>query len=185
MRFAVPVMLKFLVILFVLGIFLWMSGMSFMNILLISLVTTALSLIGDFFILPRYGNVIATIVDFGLVFIIALAGSAFILGNVERLGWAALTPAIVIALSEVFFHKYLRKQFFEDAYPKIDATYARFDGTEQVDRDRLAYLQTEFSNEFDIGNPDGTDENSETEGEKNVKKYVPHKRRKRNKKRPY
>lgn len=156
-----------------------------MNILLLSLVITALSLVGDFFILPRYGNVFATITDFVIVFALALAGSSFFLGSIGRIGWAALTPAVIIALSEAFLHKYLRKQFFEDAYPAIDATYEKFDGKEEIDSVDLSHLQTEFSNEFDIGNPDGSEEDHRIEGKKDEKKHVPHKRRKRNKKRPY
>lgn len=185
MRIGIPLILKFLVIFFILGVFFWMFNMSFMNIFLISLFVTALSFFGDMFILPRYGNVFATITDFVLVFVVTIAGSAFFLGNAGLLGWAALTPAVLIALSEAFFHKYLRKQFFEDAHPRIDAVYDRYDGVEKFDPGELEHLRTEFSNEFDIGNPDGTNEYDEPVDEKKKKKYVPHKRRKRNKKRPY
>ncbi len=178
MKYAVPLFLKFFMILFVLGVILWMFDMSFMNILFLSILVTVISLIGDMVILPRYGNVIATIVDFSVVFFVVLFGSAFLLGGVDQIGWAAFTPAVLIALGEAFFHKFLRKYLFEDAYPSIDATYDQFDGTEQFDRAELEHLRTEFSNEFDIGNPEG-------EVEQKKKKYVPHRSRKRNKKRPY
>lgn len=180
MKYAIPLLIKFILITFGIGVVLWMFGMSFANILYLSALTTVLSLIGDLFILPRYGNVAATIADFGIVFFVVLFGSAFLLGSVDRVGWAAITPAILIALTEAFLHKYLRKQVFEDAYPQIDAVYNQYDGGERFDAADLEHLRTEFSNEFDIGNPDG-----ENEDEEPKKPYVPHKRRKKNKKRPY
>lgn len=180
MKYTIPLLIKFILITLVLGVVLWMFGMSFMNILYLSVMATVISLVGDFFILPRYGNVAATIADFGIVFFVVLFGSAFLLGGVDRVGWAAITPAVLIALTEAFLHKYLRKQIFEDEYPRIDAVYDRFDGVERLDAADLEHLRTEFSNEFDIGNPYG-----ENKGEEQKKPYVPHKRRKKNKKRPY
>ena len=155
-KYVVPLLIKFTIIFFVSGVILWMFGMSYMNIFLLSILVTVITFVVDMVILPRYGNVIATIVDFGIVFVVILLGSAFLFGSEGGIGWAALTPATVIALGEAFFHKFLRKNFFVDAYPSIDATYKKFDGEEQLGPDELEHLRTEFSNEFDIGNPDGT-----------------------------
>ncbi|SFD65523.1 Protein of unknown function [Bacillus sp. 491mf] len=55
------------VLLMILGIF---QGISIPRILFLSLVITGGSyLIGDLFILPKYGNMVATIVDLGLNFV--------------------------------------------------------------------------------------------------------------------
>lgn len=180
MKYTIPLLIKFVLITLVLGVVLWMFGMSFANILYLSVLTTVLSLIGDLFVLPRYGNVVATLADFAIVFFVVLFGSAFLLGSVDRVGWAAITPAVLIALTEAFLHKYLRKQVFEEAYSSVDAVYDQYDGVERFDAADLTHLRTEFSNEFDIGNPDG-----ENEGKEQKKPYIPHKRRKKNKKRPY
>lgn len=170
MKYAMPLLVKFLVILFVFGVIFWMAGMSLVNILWISLVATGVSFIGDLIFLPRYGNLITTGVDFGIMLFVGLAGSAFFFGGIGQMGLAVVTPAILIALWEAFFHKFLRKRFFEDAFPSIDATYEKFDGKAQFGSDELAHLQTEFSNEFDIGSPSG-------ERPKKTKKYVPHRRK--------
>lgn len=185
MKYIVPLLIKFIMILFVSGIILWMFGMSFMNIFLLSLLVTVITFVVDMVILPRYGNVVATIVDFGIVFLIILLGSAFLFGKEGGVGWAALTPAIVIALGEAFFHKFLRKNFFEDAYPSIDATYKKFDGEEQFGPGELAHLRTEFSNEFDVGNPDGSAPEGNRVTIKKKKSFVGHRRKKRYKKNPY
>lgn len=187
-KYGLPLLIKFFMIFFVLGVILWMFGMSFMNILLLSIVVTGISLVADWLILPRYGNVIATIVDFGIVFFVVLLGSAFLFGDGRGVGWAAFTPAIVVALGEAFFHKFYLKRFFEDAYPAIDATYEKFDGKEQFDRAELEHLRTEFSNEFDIGSPDGKPVEktaADDEVKEKKKNYVPHRRKKRHKKNPY
>src|SRR5690606_32018805 len=63
-------------------------------------------LIGDRFVLPRYGHGIATIADSGL----ALA-SAWLLGSLLftrpiALGMEVLISAVVTAIGEAFFHRY-------------------------------------------------------------------------------
>lgn len=184
-KYVVPLLIKFFMILFVLGIILWMFGMSFMNIFYLSILVTAITFVIDMVILPRYGNVIATVVDFGAVFFIVLVGSSFLPIIEGGIGWAAFTSAIVIALGEAFYHKYLRMHIFEDEHPTIDTNYEKFDGGEQFSPVDLAHLRTEFSSEFEVGNPDG---NVPEEGQvikKEKKNYVPHRRKKRNKKRPY
>lgn len=182
MKYIVPLLIKFLIISFVLGVVLWTVGAPLIYILWISIAITALSFIGDLLLLPKYGNVVLTIIDFGLVFSIVLVGSAFLLGGIQRIGIAAFTPAIIIALWEAFFHKFLRKRFFEEAFPSIDATYRHFDVETKFGPDELAHLRTEFSNEFDIGTPYGEVKKKE---KKKGKRYVPHRPKKRNKKNPY
>ncbi|KKB34061.1 YndM family protein [Bacillus thermotolerans] len=92
----------------VLGLF---YGADFGEILTISiLLTIAAYLIGDLFILPRYGNLSATVADFGLAYIgIWLIGSMIINENIS-LGWASFWTAAVIAIAEYFFHSYLASQ---------------------------------------------------------------------------
>ena len=69
MKHIVALLIKYTavtaVLLVILGIF---QGISIPRVLLISFLTGAAYLIGDLFILPKYGNMIATMADFGLSF---------------------------------------------------------------------------------------------------------------------
>lgn len=178
MKYIVPIFVKFLMISFVLGVVLWTGGMPFIHITWISILITTLSSIVEWLLLPKYGNVVLTLIDFVVVLLIVSIGSAFLFGGLRQIGFAVFTPAIIIALWEAFFHKYLRKRFFEDDFSSIEATYRHFDGKTQFGPDELEHLRTEFSNEFDIGSPSGVEKKKE-------KNYVPHRRKKRNKKNPY
>ena len=69
MKHIVALLIKYTavtaVLLVILGIF---QGISIPRVLLISFSDGAAYLIGDLFILPKYGNMIATMADFGLSF---------------------------------------------------------------------------------------------------------------------
>ncbi|MCU9613573.1 YndM family protein [Caldibacillus lycopersici] len=100
---------KFVMILAVLSIILgFVYGVSFGEILTISLILTiAAYVIGDLFVLPKAGNLTATIADFGLAFFgIWLLGSMFI-DETIRLGVASFLSAVLITVGEIFFHAYL------------------------------------------------------------------------------
>lgn len=94
----------------IMGVF---FGIDFGEILTISiLVTIASYIIGDLFVLPRYGNMTAAVVDFGLAYIgIWLIGSVVINENIS-LGWASFSTALVIASAEVLFHFYMMRRVF-------------------------------------------------------------------------
>ncbi|GLY09399.1 YndM family protein [Pseudobacillus badius] len=88
-------------------------GIDLGEILTISiLLTIAAYILGDLFVLPRYGNMTAVAVDFGLAYIgIWIIGSAVINENIS-LGWASFWTAAVIASAEVLFHFYLMRSVF-------------------------------------------------------------------------
>ena len=69
MKHIVALLIKYTaitaVLLIMLSIF---QGISIPRVLLISLFLRGAYLIGDLFILPKYGNMIATMADFGLSF---------------------------------------------------------------------------------------------------------------------
>ncbi|PGK43415.1 hypothetical protein CN907_07845 [Bacillus anthracis] len=97
------------VLLIILSIF---KGISIPKVLLISLLLTgAAYLIGDLFILPKYGNMIATMADFGLSFFgIWLLTSLFTNLDVTRnIGLSSFIAALIIGGIEVFFHIYMQK----------------------------------------------------------------------------
>ena len=97
------------VLLVILSIF---KGISIPRVLLISLfLTGAAYLIGDLFILPKYGNMIATIADLGLSFFgIWLLTSLFTDLDVTRnIGLSSFIAALIIGGTEIFFHIYMKR----------------------------------------------------------------------------
>ncbi|HDR7355455.1 Uncharacterized protein BCZB5J_03688 [Bacillus cereus] len=113
MKHIVALLIKYTaitaVLLTLLGIF---QGISIPRVLLISLfLTGAAYLIGDLFILPKYGNMIATIADFGLSFFgIWLLTSLFTdLDATRNIGLSSFIATLIIGGIEVFFHIYMKR----------------------------------------------------------------------------
>ncbi|XLG19498.1 YndM family protein [Bacillus cereus] len=113
MKHIVALLIKYTaitaVLLIMLSIF---QGISIPKVLLISLFLTGTAyLIGDLFILPKYGNGIATMADFGLSFFgIWLLTSLFTnLDATHNIGFTSFLAALIIGGIEVFFHIYMQK----------------------------------------------------------------------------
>ncbi|MDA2117644.1 YndM family protein [Bacillus cereus] len=113
MKHIVALLIKYTaitaVLLIILSIF---QGISIPRVLLISLfMTGAAYLIGDLFILPKYGNMIATMADFGLSFFGTwLLTSLFTnLDATRNIGFSSFLAALIIGGIEVFFHIYMQK----------------------------------------------------------------------------
>ncbi|HLR66602.1 YndM family protein [Virgibacillus alimentarius] len=118
------------------------------NLALISLLTTIISyLIGDMFILRRFGNVAASIADFGLAFVSYwLLGSLFIVGGGPLL-LTALAAAFFTACAEAIIHIYILDVF------------TNFRGKEDSeDYGAMGKLQTEFAEEMDVDKHSGKDD---------------------------
>lgn len=85
-------------------------GITFGNVLLITLILGVLSyLLGDVFILPKTSNMMATMADLGMAFVIIWL-LAFTSLSVGSMALAAVIAAIVMALGEYFFHIYILKK---------------------------------------------------------------------------
>ncbi|MCC2454987.1 YndM family protein [Bacillus cereus] len=113
MKHIVALLIKYTaitaVLLIILSIF---QGISIPRVLLISLFLTGTAyLIGDLFILPKYGNMIATIADLGLSFFgIWLLISLFTdLDATRNIGVSSFIAALIIGGTEVFFHIYMKR----------------------------------------------------------------------------
>lgn len=128
--------LKFLVIAFTIytiyGIF---ANTGWLRLFWISLAVTGISyLIGDMLILRKFGNVTATISDFGLVFFsLFLLGGLFLGANVPLLTTSILA-AFFISCCEPLIHGYVVNHFSTDSY-------------ERKDWGSMNQLQTEFADE--------------------------------------
>ncbi|MFC3038681.1 YndM family protein [Virgibacillus xinjiangensis] len=109
-----------------LGEILWMS----------LLITGAAYLIGDLFILPRYGNTIASIADFGLCAVAVWLLSMIFVDQGFPVFTAALFIGFFIAISEALFHIYMQEKVLIDD-----------DEQEKGQGIRREQLQTEFAEE--------------------------------------
>ncbi|MDP7981297.1 YndM family protein [Bacillus multifaciens] len=113
MKHIVALLIKYTaisaVLLMILGIF---QGISIPRILFLSLVITGGSyLIGDLFILPKYGNMVATIVDWGLNFV-GIWVLTYLIKDIvlaRNIGASAFFAAFLISVAEIFFHIYMKK----------------------------------------------------------------------------
>lgn len=108
---------------------------AFGNVLLISLVLTLISYIGDAFILPRTNNTIATASDFVLAYVVIY----FMLDMLTYGGdlfMASLISAAGVTIFEYFYHKYVQSEYDEHVEHEHH-------GTDQYQ------LQTEFSEELE------------------------------------
>ncbi|WP_219375674.1 YndM family protein [Bacillus mycoides] len=113
MKHIVALLIKYTaisaVLLMILGIF---QGISIPRVLFISLlITGGAYLIGDLFILPKYGNMVATIADFGLSFV-GIWALTYLLKNINltrNIGASAFFAALLISMAEIFFHIYMKK----------------------------------------------------------------------------
>ncbi|MEK5251678.1 YndM family protein [Bacillus sp. FSL R9-9530] len=113
MKHIVALLIKYTaisaVLLMILGIF---QGISIPRILFISLIITAVAyLIGDLFILPKYGNMAATIADLGVSFV-GVWALTYLLADIDltrNIGASAFFATLLISVAEIFFHIYMKK----------------------------------------------------------------------------
>ncbi len=149
---------KFVMVAVVLWIVLGLFGFSFGNIVTAAVLLTGVSfIVGDLFILPRYGNAAATITDFILTFGMIWLLGAYLFGYPVRLGYVSFITAVVIAIGEALFHRYMERAVWDDM-----ATF-------EMETD-LRQMQTEFGDEPDFKKSDdrrrGKKENRDHDDEK-------------------
>ncbi|KEK25320.1 YndM family protein [Bacillus gaemokensis] len=141
MKHMVALLIKYTaisaVLLLILGIF---QGVSIPIILFITLVITGVAyLIGDLFILSKYGNTVATIADFGLSFL-GIWVLTYLLTNINvtrDITASSFWAALLISVVEILFHIYMKRLVLhEDDHLR---------GVSNGDHRRYA---TEFSEEY-------------------------------------
>lgn len=121
----------------VLGLF---YGVGFGAILTLSVLLTVISyIVGDLFLLPRFENWGATLADLGITFVGIWFLGPFLFEENLLIGSAAIISAIIIAVGEFFFHKYMARDVLDDR------DYFVTDEEKDVEN---AKLQTEFSEEI-------------------------------------
>jgi signal transduction histidine kinase len=113
---------------------------SLAEILFISLfITLAAYVIGDLFILPRFGNLIATVADFVLALVSVWVLSVIFIQGTLTIFTASIVAAVFISLTEALFHTYMTNRVFNNRESKYS--------DEKMD---LTRMQTEFAEEENI-----------------------------------
>lgn len=143
MKHGTSLLIKFAVVSLVLfSILSALDGMSFFDILMISLAVTGVAyFVGDMMILPRFGNIVATIADFGLAFFTTWFLAELLADAYVATAGASALAAFFIAATELFYHMYIQRMFFPDEFRQ------NMDGNKLLNK-RPGYL-TEFAEEND------------------------------------
>lgn len=108
---------------------------SFGYLFLISLLVIALPYLGDLYLLPKIGNLFATIADFGLYFLLYWGLATMFIDVSLSIVLASLAAAFFTAISESILHVYILEKVFD------------------IDQKRnipIQQLQTEFAEEVDV-----------------------------------
>jgi len=114
MRHLKALLIKFIVIsVVVLSMLPIFETASVTDILFISLLVTGIAyIIGDLFILRKFGNFSATLADFGLAFVSIWMLASFLIEAAYPIVIVSLFSAFFIAICEAFYHAYLIEKVF-------------------------------------------------------------------------
>jgi len=90
-------------------------GVSFVYVLALSVWMTILTyIIGDLLILPRFGNLVATVVDFASLLIGFYLLGLFYLDPPFRYGVSSFLASLLIGVGEIFLHSYLVRNIYDN-----------------------------------------------------------------------
>lgn len=121
MKHIIAIAIKFVSLLALLYVLLGVFfGFSFTSVLLItSVLVLAEYVVGDLMILPRTNNFTATLLDFGMIFVITWLMTQALTYNESTFG-PSLIVAFGAAVYEWLFHAYLQKYVLDD--PEVRQT---------------------------------------------------------------
>ena len=83
------------------------------NLFLISVLVIILPYLGDLFVLPRIGNLLATASDFGLYFLLYLGLASMFIGMSPPIVLTSFAAAFFTAISESILHIYILENIFD------------------------------------------------------------------------
>ncbi|AXF55624.1 YndM family protein [Salicibibacter kimchii] len=151
MRFLAGLGIKFAIMLAVIWIVLGgFFDVAFSDVLAISAILTVVSFLGDVFILPGIKNVTAMIADFFLAWAGVWILGHFFIAQPLALGTASFIIALILTGAEIFFHMYMRRQFFNSpsADEENQSTAPPKPENEQQQRSSVRDLQTEYGEDM-------------------------------------
>ncbi|WP_277584891.1 YndM family protein [Psychrobacillus antarcticus] len=112
---------------------------SISDMLITSVVLTVVGYVGDVFLLPKIGNVWATISDFVIALVVICFLGSYIYKQPVALGAAAFSSALLLMVGEFFLHRYMHIEPSQ-SIPDKNARYYY----------NRTNLQAEFAKEVDI-----------------------------------
>ncbi|MFD1068021.1 YndM family protein [Oceanobacillus locisalsi] len=116
MKYILAFLIKFALTTGILWVTLGMIfNISFSNLLITSLILTAVAFAGDMLVLPKIGNIAAAVGDFALAYVGVWGIGSFLYDNLLSVDAAALITAFFVAISELVYHRYLRNFIFDQA----------------------------------------------------------------------
>jgi hypothetical protein len=134
--------MKFLMITAVLWVVLSLIyDVSFTDVVITSVVLTAVGYVGDVFILPKIGNVWAAISDFVIAYAIIYFLGSYIYEQPLALGTAAFISALILMVGELLLHRYMHTNIFEPRKSNPNEKAGYYNRTN---------LQTEFAEEVEM-----------------------------------
>jgi hypothetical protein len=138
MKHVEAILIKFFTTLIVLSLLLLLFNLpSYWDIIIMSIALTGIGyLIGDLYILRKFGNGIAFFADFGLAALTLWLLGFFLIGPGFPALTIALLAAIFIAVSESLFHIYMNEFVLDPKHKPLNFTENR--------------IQTEFAEEEDF-----------------------------------
>lgn len=80
---------------------------SISRLLLMTLIVAGVTLVGDFFILPRINQAVAGLIDVVSLFVLYLILGNFVIGGTTSIVLPAFAAALFIGVAEQFFHMYM------------------------------------------------------------------------------
>ena len=90
------------------------ESISFQQILMMSIVITGIAyIVGDLILLPVYGNLIATIADFGLAFLSIWMLSSFYIAQAVPIVLVSVAAAYFFSFCEALFHIYMKEKVLQ------------------------------------------------------------------------
>lgn len=136
-------LMKFIMITAVLWVVLSvLYDVSISDMLITSLVLSVVGYVGDVFLLPKIGNMWATISDFVIAYAVIYFLGSYIYEQPVALGAASLNSALLLMVGEFFLHRYMHTNIFEPRKPIVDKKAMYY-----YPRPNLL---TEFAEEVDI-----------------------------------
>ncbi|QQK76891.1 YndM family protein [Salicibibacter cibarius] len=122
---------------------------AFSNVLAISLILTVVSFLGDVFILPGIKDVTAIIADFFLAWAGVWILGFFFIEQPMALGIPSFIVALILTGSEIFFHMYMRRRFFNSpSGDEENQSTAPPEPENEQQRSSVRDLQTEYGEDM-------------------------------------
>ena len=88
-------------------------GANLLGVFIISIVLTVLGFIGDIFLMPRLGNILATIGDFILALGLVWLMGIYLFDPSVPVGRAAFIISLLLMVGEMYLHQYIKLHIWE------------------------------------------------------------------------